>query len=238
MQGVDLGVVVSSLSPTIGSLSETLECVSSCASLEYSQLGQSSFQRVYVGFARNSDLCLSFLWNCAGYGEKVFAWCLFSIASPTSSREVAPHDLRERITELRSEAISAENAASAQGLFLSQSIPNLPLTHVGTSVNCSPGSRRFKTAYNKALTLEQESTSGLNSLLEVLSSWAAVADGPSDDALPDVTLEQLGDLKRAWEKARDSVRAALATQTGEQVQPVTHTGSGFKRWVKSLVGFS
>jgi hypothetical protein len=102
-------------------------------------------------------------------------------------------------------------------------------------------SRGFKIAYNKALALEQKTTSGLNTLLEILNFWAAVTDGPPGDALPDVvTLEQLSEVKWAWEKARDSVRAALATLTSEPAQQVAsmHTRSSFKRWANSLVCYS
>ena len=114
----------------------------------------------------------------------------------------------------------------------------ISLTHVGTSVYYSLGSRRFNIAYNKALTLVQKTTSGSNTLLEILLSWATVTDGPSDDALPDVvTLDHLSEVKCAWEKARDFVHVALATLTGEPTQQV-HTRSGFKRWMKSLVRFS
>ena len=118
VQGVDLGAIASSLSPTVGRLGDALERISSSDSLKYSQLSLSPFQRVYVAFAGNSDLCLSFLRHCADYGEKVLAWFHPSIGSPTPSRMGAPHDLRERITGLRSEVtgVSAENAASAQGL--------------------------------------------------------------------------------------------------------------------------
>ena len=73
-------------------------------------------------------------------------------------------------------------------------------------------SRGFKIAYNKALGLEQKTTSGLNALLEILNSWAAVTAGLPGDTLPDVvTLEQLSEVKWAWEKARESVCAALAS---------------------------
>lgn len=48
----------------------------------------------------------------------------------------------------------------------------------------------------------------------VLLSWTALTDGPSDYAIPDVvTLEQLGEGKQAWVKARDSARAMLGTLT-------------------------
>ena len=77
-------------------------------------------QRVYVGFLANSDVCLSFLQQCADYGEKVFALCLPSIASPTSRSHTysGVHDLRERTMRLRSEIASVpmENAAIVQGL--------------------------------------------------------------------------------------------------------------------------
>ena len=117
----------------------------------------------------------------------------------------------------------------------------LSLTHVGISVYYSPVSRRFKIAYNKALALEQKTTSSLNTLFEILDSWAAVTDGPPGDALLDVvTLDQLSEVKWAWVKARDSVRAALATLTSEPAQQVAsmHTRSAFQRWANSLVCYS
>ena len=117
----------------------------------------------------------------------------------------------------------------------------LSLTHAGISVYYSSVSRRFKIAYNKALALEQKTTSGLNTFLEILDSWAAVTDGPPDDALLDVvTLDQLSEVKWAWVKARDSVRAALATLTSEPAQQVAsmHTRSAFQRWANSLVCYS
>jgi hypothetical protein len=81
-----------------------LDRISSSNSIKYSQLGQSSFQRVYVAFAANSDLCLSFLVHCADYREKVIGWRFPSIASPAFSRVPVgpPHDsdLRERTTGL------------------------------------------------------------------------------------------------------------------------------------------
>ena len=105
LQGIDLGAIASSLSHTMGFLEDALERMSSSASLRYSQSGWSSFQRVYVAFAGNSDICLSFLRRCADYGESVLAWRLDSIGSPTSSRMGASgsYDLRERTTELWSE---------------------------------------------------------------------------------------------------------------------------------------
>lgn len=204
---------------------------------------KSSFQRVYVAYLGNSDLCLSFIRHCVDYGEKVFAWHLASVAS-TSSHVGAAHGLRERITGLRSNAVgsSAEIVVSARGLSSCRSRHLIPsLTYVGTSVYCSPGSRRFKVAYDKALTLEQKGTSGLNALVEKFSSWIAVTDGPPDDALPDVvTLEQLSEVKSTWEKARDSLRAARAALTDEPAprMALMHPQSAFKRWVKCLVRFS
>ena len=118
MQGVDLGAIASSLSTIGGSFGEALERISSSASLRYSPLSQSSFQRAYVAFAANSDLCLSFLRRCADYGKKMFAWCLSFNALPISPRVGVPHDLRERTARLLSEAtgISTENVASVKGL--------------------------------------------------------------------------------------------------------------------------
>ena len=111
-QGIDLGAIASSLSSTIGSLEDAFERMSSSASLQYSQLGRSSFQRVYVAFAGNSDICLSFLRQCTDYGESVLALRLASIGLPTSSRVGASHDLQERSTGLRSEV----TGNSARGL--------------------------------------------------------------------------------------------------------------------------
>ncbi|KAI0285442.1 hypothetical protein BGY98DRAFT_1093025 [Russula aff. rugulosa BPL654] len=125
--------------------------------------------------------------HCAEYGEKVITWCLSFDASPVSSRVGAPYDLLERTTKLLSEAtgVSTENVASVKG------------------------SRRCKTTYEKASALEQKTTSQLNTLLEYFSSWVAVIDGPSDDAPIDVVHPQeLGELKCAWEKTRDSLRSA------------------------------
>ena len=96
----------------MGSLEDAFERMSSTASLGYSQLGRVSFQRVYVAFAGNSDICLSFLRHCADYGESVLALRLASIGLPTSSRVDASHDLRERSTGLRSEG----TGDSARGL--------------------------------------------------------------------------------------------------------------------------
>ena len=77
---------------------------------------------MYVAFAANSDLCLSFLRQCAHYGEEVIALCLPSIIPPqvlpTSSRAGVPLDLWDRAMRLRSEitVVSMENDAGAQGL--------------------------------------------------------------------------------------------------------------------------
>jgi len=211
--GVDLGEIASSLSPTIGSLEEALELVASTDSLRYAQLGRTSFQRVYVGFAGNRDLCLSFLRDCVDYGEKVFSWCIFSIGSPTSSRVGSPHDLQERTMRLRSEmtGVSVENATSVQG------------------------SRKFKATYNKVLALEKTMTSGLCTLLEELLSRFTVTDSHPDDALLDIiTLERLHEL---WEKARYSVSAALATVKNEPAPPLASTrpSSVLKRFLMKFV---
>ena len=92
--------------------------MSSSASLQYSQLGRSSFQQVYVAFAGNRGLCLSLLQNCADYGEKVSTWCFPSIASPMSSHAGAAYDIRERNTELWSEVtgISAKSIQTFENM--------------------------------------------------------------------------------------------------------------------------
>ena len=125
-QEVDLGAIAASLSSTMRFLEDALDRMSSSTSLRYSQLGRSSFQRVYVAFAGNSDICLSFLRDCADFGERVLAWRLASIGLPTSSRAGALHDLRERSTGLRSEVTgvsvrileSLENGVGGGGALL------------------------------------------------------------------------------------------------------------------------
>ena len=80
------------MSSAMGLLTSVLDRLNSCKSLKYSQSGRSFIQPVYEAFAANSNMCLSFLWQCADYGEKVFA-SLPSIASCMSSRVAGPHDL-------------------------------------------------------------------------------------------------------------------------------------------------
>jgi hypothetical protein len=127
------GVIASSLSSTSGSFGEALERISSSVSLRYSPLSLSSFQRVYVAFASNSDLCLSFLRHCADYGEKVFTWCLSFNASPISSWVGVPHGLRERTAGFLSGAtgISMENVASTKGLSSYEPTLVMPITDRG-----------------------------------------------------------------------------------------------------------
>ncbi|KAF8486068.1 hypothetical protein DFH94DRAFT_166762 [Russula ochroleuca] len=227
----DIGAIASSMSSVMGSLTSALECVTSSNSLKYlpsgTAIGRSSMQRVYVAFVSNNDLCFSFLQKCADYGEKAIGWRLPPIASPTSLRVMASHDLRERTMRcmrLRSKMthVSVENAASVQG------------------------SRKFTAAYNKALSLEKKTTSGLNILIEKISSWVVVTDGHglSDDVHPDViSLEQVREL---WEKAGYSVRAALAILKNEPAPQLllpsaplasTRLRSVMKRWMTKLVCF-
>jgi hypothetical protein len=101
----------------MGLLTSALDRLTLNDSLKYSQSGR-SFERLYVAFAANSDVCLSFVRQCADYGEKVFSLCLDSIVSPTSSRAGVTDDLRERTMRLQSEttSVSVENVASVQGL--------------------------------------------------------------------------------------------------------------------------
>jgi hypothetical protein len=97
--------------------------------------------------------------------------------------------------------------------------------------------------YKRALCLEEETNSGLNTLLEKLSSCEMITD--ADDTPPDiVTLEQ---LEERWERARDSVRAALAILKNEPVpQPLYRPAptainalrSVTRRWTINLVCFS
>jgi hypothetical protein len=106
------------------------------------------------------------------------------------------------------------------------------------------GSRKFKTTYKKALSLEQKMTSELNAMVEKLSSWVMIthSHGLCDDALSDViTLEQVHKL---WVKARDSMGTTLATLKDEpatqlfyrSAPPVaTKRLSVMKRWLINLV---
>jgi len=219
----DIGAKASSLSSAMGSLTSALDRLVSSNSLKYLQSGRSFMQRVYVGFLANSDVCLSFLRQCVDYGEKVFALCLPSIASPTSHTYYGVRDFWERTMRLRSEITSVpmENAASVQG------------------------PRKFKAVYSKALRSEQKATSGLNTLIEKFSSWVAATDGHGlpDDALPDVI--DLKELREQWVEARDLVSAALlATQRNEPVPQLfcrstrltsTRPLSVMKRWMINLV---
>ncbi len=93
----------------------------------------------------------------------------------------ASHDLREQTPRLLSEGtgISAENVASAEGLSSHESTPLAPVTEINRRHYLL--SRRFKTTYKKASTLEPKTTSDLDALLN-LSSWTGVTDDPSGDA--------------------------------------------------------
>ena len=104
----------------------------------------------------------------------------------------------------------------------------------------SLGSRKFKAAYNKALRLEQKTTSGLNTLLEELSSWVTVTDdghGLPNDPLPvTISLEELRDL---WENAGYIVREALTTLKNEPApQLSTRPLTVIKRWLMNFVCYS
>jgi hypothetical protein len=71
---------------------------------------------------------------------------------------------------------------------------------------------RCKTTYKKASALEEKTTSELNTLLESLSSWVAIIDGPSDDAPIDaVHPQELGELKCAWEKTFHALSISIKT---------------------------
>ena len=98
--------------------------------------------------------------------------------------------------------------------------------------------------HKKAEALERRTTSELNTLLESLSSWVAVIDGPSSDAPIDVAHPQeLGELKRSWEKRRYCLHSALETLTSKQVHRhrsslgFMHCRSALRRWT-GLVRFS
>ena len=123
---------------------------------------------------------------------------------------------------------------------IGQHLCHQSLTDLGTSIYRLEGPRTFRIAYGKALTLEQKTTSGLiqglTTLLDNLSSWAAITAGPAgaDDALQDAaTLEQLNQVKWAWEKARNSVRVALETVESLTSEPAQRVASTHRRSVLS-----
>ena len=97
----------------MGSLKAALERVQSSASLGDSHTGLSLILQANLAVVKISGRYLDFLRNCVYYGEIVAA----SHITSTSSRVEASHDLRERATKLRSEAIavSAQSATNAQG---------------------------------------------------------------------------------------------------------------------------
>ena len=70
-----------------------------------------------MAFAANSELCLSFLWRCVDYKERVIGYRPPSIPLPPHSRVMASYDLREWYMRFQPEmtGISAENAGSVQG---------------------------------------------------------------------------------------------------------------------------
>ena len=109
------------------------------------------------------------------------------------------------------------------------------------------GSRKFRVVYKKALSLEQKTASGSNTLVEKLLSWVTIthSHGLRDNMLSDATtLEQ---HQKLWMKARDSVRAALGTLKNEPAAqafyrsdpPLVSTRrlSVMKRWLMGLVCF-
>ena len=208
--------------------------------------GLHSIQGVYVAFAANRDVCHSFLRRCAEYGEKLLALSRrFTIASPTSARVGTPYKLPERTMRLRSKmtGVSTEYYPNVQGLSAYH------LTSFdGYHWQKWAGSRKFKAVYKKALSLEQNTTSGLNSLVEKLSSWVTItcSDGLRDDVPSDIIiLEQHREL---WVEARDSVRAMLAILENKPASQMLHNSapplrstnplSVMKRWLMNLVCFS
>lgn len=79
-------------------------------------------------------------------------------------------------------------------------------------------------------------TSGLNTLLEELSSWVTAKDNPalSDGGPPDViTTEQ---LRERWVDARDLVSAAMESLNEPAPQAQTRPRSVVRRWMMNLLG--
>ena len=189
VQRNDIGVIASSLSVAMRPLKPTLERLRSSASFGDSHAGLSLIMQVNLAIVKNNSRYLDFLRYCAYYGEIVTASRLPS----TSSRVEASYDLRERATRLQSEetAVSAESASNAQGLSSFEFNILTALTDPrGQFLFIWPARVPNYTTYKQALSLEQRSMFGLNTLLENLPSWVEVTDGLPDDALPgEVALE-------------------------------------------------
>ncbi len=100
----------------MGSLEENLKLIRSSASLAHiSYSGLSLVLRVEVAFARNSDLCLTFLRRCVNYRDFVAAFYNPPITLATSPPS---HDLCERAMRppFETTSVSAENVDGVEGL--------------------------------------------------------------------------------------------------------------------------
>jgi len=209
----DIGRITSSLSSAMGSITPALSRLLSTRPSNYLPFCRPLIERVYTAFQGNRDICYSFLQHCADYGKMVIDCRPSSIASPMSFPVLASHDLRVRTTKLSSE-------------ISNRSVENT--TNVG-------GPRKFKAAYKKALPLEQKMASELDTLLEMLVSWASVIDGHGVPG--EVALKR---RRKLWQKTRDSIRTGLATLDHEPVACMSYAGSAplastppRSRWTKN-----
>jgi len=152
----DLGTMASLLSPSLGKLEETIQRLRDSASVASSLISLGPVLQVKLGLTQNSELCLSFFRRCVDFGEIIVALSTASIAYPSFSPLRASTDLQERVMTLITKAVnlSSEN----YGRF--------------------PGTRKFGSLYMRSLSLQRKTTLGLNTLLESVSSWMVVGDGP------------------------------------------------------------
>lgn len=117
-QGVDLGAILSTLSPALSTLEKALHNVRESASVESSHTRIALILQVNLGFTQNSEMCLAFFRRCVDFGEVIAASSVTFVAHPSFSRARASNDLQERVMALGTEAadVPAENATQSQSM--------------------------------------------------------------------------------------------------------------------------
>jgi len=222
--GTNIGNITFSLLPATRSFKEVLKRVRSSASLQHtSHLGTCLVLRLELAYAENRDMCLGFLQHCIQFAE--IMTCLPHSTGSISFRMGSLQDLQECAMRSRFDTAGISTECDA----------------------CAQGSQRFKATYKQALSLQQKTISGLNTLLENFPSHITITDGlPDVKPLCVITLQELHELSYAWAKVRDTVRAALVTLTSEPAtrlyyrsapQDLTRGQSGIRRWMTNLVCF-
>lgn len=89
--------------------------------------------------------------------------------------------------------------------------------------------------------------SDLNALIELVSSWVLIPDGPLNALPGGVSPRSLHDVAGVWRKTRYIMRVALATLTGDPAENLHHYSysmtptrprSSLMRWMLNLVCFT